>query len=211
LILIRRLLQSCDLAFFDPHPPPMTTPFLPGLITLPGRNDDGAAKRARDGDLLTLIEEADARGWSSAVSERSLALRRRRSPASSSPPRGCGWVAAAAPAAEEYGCRLEEPATPYSIVAAAAAEEVDPFCVAWFCIPDLSAIDPPPLQPNAFATTDGGIIFLESRNDDRATAAADEHGCSLEEAATPDAVGAEAADEERATVDPYLSYVCLTL
>jgi hypothetical protein len=189
----------------------MTTLLLPGLITLPGRNDDGAAKRARDGDLLTLIEEADARGWSSAVLERSLALRRRRSPASSSPPRGCGWVAAAAPAAEEYGCRLEEPATPNSIGAAAAAEEVDPLCVAWFCIPDLSAIDPPPLQPNAFATTDGGIIFLESRNDDRAVAAADEHGCSLEEAATPDAVGAEAADEETATVDPYLSYVCLTL
>jgi hypothetical protein len=135
----------------------------------------------------------------------------RRSPASSSPPRGCGSVAAAAPAAEEYSCRLEEPATPDSIGAAAAAEEVDPFCVAWFCIPDLSAIDPPPQQPNAFATTDGGIIFLESRNDDRATAAADEHGCSLEEAATSDAVGVSAAAEGTVMVDPYLSYLCLTL
>uniref|UniRef100_A0A0E0CKP9 Secreted protein n=1 Tax=Oryza meridionalis TaxID=40149 RepID=A0A0E0CKP9_9ORYZ len=47
----------------------------------------GAAKRARDGHLLPRSEEhdadADACGWSSAVMERNLALRRRRGGASS--------------------------------------------------------------------------------------------------------------------------------
>jgi hypothetical protein len=69
----------------------------------------------------------------------------------------------------------------------------------------MSAINPPPWQPNAFTTTDGGIIILESLNDNCTAAAADEHSCSLEEAPTPDAVRAEAADEETATVDLYLS------
>jgi hypothetical protein len=53
----------------------MMMTFVPRLITLPGRNDDGATKRAHDEDLLTLIDEADARGWSSVVSHRSLMLR----------------------------------------------------------------------------------------------------------------------------------------
>ena len=75
--------------------------------------DGGAAKRARDNDLLNLSEEADARGWSSSVLDRSLALRPRRGTASSSgsPTLSCGWVAAAA-GADELRCRCEEPATP---------------------------------------------------------------------------------------------------
>jgi hypothetical protein len=39
------------------------------------RRRDAVAKRARDEDLR---EEADARGWSSAIPDRSLPLRRRR-------------------------------------------------------------------------------------------------------------------------------------
>jgi hypothetical protein len=45
------------------------------------RRRDAVAKRARDEDLR---EEADARGWSSAIPDRSLPLRRRRG--SVSPP-----------------------------------------------------------------------------------------------------------------------------
>ncbi|KAF0895766.1 hypothetical protein E2562_014373 [Oryza meyeriana var. granulata] len=56
----------------------------PVELALPGRDRIGAAKRARD--LVPRSEEADAdaRGWSSAVMERSLALLRRRGSASSS-------------------------------------------------------------------------------------------------------------------------------
>jgi len=60
-----------------------------GAITIVAADDpvelalrrDRVAKRARDQDLR---EEADARGWSSAISERGLALRRRSRPAPSS-------------------------------------------------------------------------------------------------------------------------------
>jgi hypothetical protein len=48
---------------------------------LPCRNDDSVVKRARDRDALSLLDEADARGWSSTVSERGLTLRRRWGPA----------------------------------------------------------------------------------------------------------------------------------
>jgi hypothetical protein len=183
---------------------------------LPRRNDDGAAKRARDGDALSLLDEADARGWSSAVSDRGPALRRRRGPASHTLPRGCGWVAttAAAATAEESGCRREEAAAPDPIGASAATEETDPFCLAWFCIPGMSAFDAPPLGASLLDVTEPLLpprpIILEARNDN-VVAAADEHGCSREEAATPDAVGTETAAEETAVVDPLLSYLCLTL
>ncbi|TVT97473.1 hypothetical protein EJB05_57277, partial [Eragrostis curvula] len=91
-----------------------------GIIILPAsdaleitRRRDRVAKRARDGGVA-MREEADARGWSSAVLERSLALRRRRGPASCSR-RGCGWVVGADPAAaaeaDEHGCPREVAAT----------------------------------------------------------------------------------------------------
>ncbi|GJM87677.1 hypothetical protein PR202_ga03655 [Eleusine coracana subsp. coracana] len=174
-------------------------------------DDGGAAKRARDDDVLALLEEADARGWSSAVSERSLALRRRRGTTSSSFPRGCGWVTATG---DELGCRREEAATSDAVGAGAPVEEV-----AYFCNLDLAAFDPPlmatpPLPPSAFATDlDGGIIISGARIEGCIAAdTADEHGCPLEEAATPDAVGSgPSAADETAMVDPYLSYFCLTL
>ncbi|TVU46480.1 hypothetical protein EJB05_06020, partial [Eragrostis curvula] len=105
-----------------------------GIIILPAsdaleitRRRDRVAKRARDGGVA-MREEADARGWSSAVLERSLALRRRRGPASCSR-RGCGWVVGADPAAaaeaDEHGCPREVAATQGSgaLVGGAAAEE----------------------------------------------------------------------------------------
>jgi hypothetical protein len=184
---------------------------------LPRRNNDGAAKRARDGDALSLLDEADAHGWSSAVSERGLALRRRWAPASHSLPQGSGWVAAPTATAKEYCYRREEAAAPVLITAGAAAEEAamaDPFCLAWFCIPDLSTFDAPPLGASLLDVTEPLLpprpIILEARNDN-VVVAADEHGCSREEAATPDAVGTETAAEETAVVDPLLSYLCLTL
>ncbi|TVU50630.1 hypothetical protein EJB05_02008, partial [Eragrostis curvula] len=106
-----------------------------GIIILPAvdaaeiaRRRDRVAKRARDGGVA-LHEEADARGWSSAVLERSLALRRRRGPASG-PRRGRGWVVgaadpAAAAEADKHGCPREEAATPGpgALDGGAAAEE----------------------------------------------------------------------------------------
>ncbi|BAS78752.1 Os02g0492800 [Oryza sativa Japonica Group] len=64
---------------------------IDGVVSVAAAASDhdrvGAAKRARDGHLLPRSEEhdadADACGWSSAVMERSLALRRRRGCASS--------------------------------------------------------------------------------------------------------------------------------
>jgi hypothetical protein len=73
---------------------------------------------------------------------------------SHSPPRGCGWVAATA---EEYGCHCEEAATLVPIGAGAAVEEAvmaGPFCLAWFCIPDLSAFDAPPLGASLLDVTE---------------------------------------------------------
>ncbi|TVU51504.1 hypothetical protein EJB05_02936, partial [Eragrostis curvula] len=66
---------------------------------------------------IIILPAVDAHGWSSAVLERGLALRRRRGPASC-PRRGCGWVvcavnpAAAATGAAKHGCPREEGATP---------------------------------------------------------------------------------------------------
>ncbi|TVU46333.1 hypothetical protein EJB05_05859, partial [Eragrostis curvula] len=63
-------------------------------VELARRRDRVAKKRARDADRTW--READARGWSSAIVERSLALRRRRGSASISPRHRCGWVVGAA-------------------------------------------------------------------------------------------------------------------
>lgn len=94
---------------------------LDGAIIIPkpdkasvetARRRHRVAKRARDGDL-PLLEEHDACGWSSAVLERCLALRRRRGPATCSS-RGCGWVVDTASAAsttaeaDEHDCCGEE-------------------------------------------------------------------------------------------------------
>ncbi|KAM3311221.1 hypothetical protein ACQJBY_031719 [Aegilops geniculata] len=48
----------------------------------------GGKKRDRCGDLL-LADDSEAAGWSSAILDRSLALRRRRGPSPSSFHRGC--------------------------------------------------------------------------------------------------------------------------
>jgi hypothetical protein len=64
----------------------MAMTFHLGVIALPSRNDNNAVKRARDGDVLSWLEEADAREWSSMMSQRSLTLHRRWGPASNSPP-----------------------------------------------------------------------------------------------------------------------------
>jgi hypothetical protein len=64
------------------------------------RRRDIVAKRARDEDLR---EEADARGWSSGISERSLALRRCRG--SVSPPFARATTSVAVP--EEQSCSRE--------------------------------------------------------------------------------------------------------
>ncbi|KAF7047820.1 hypothetical protein CFC21_056686 [Triticum aestivum] len=50
--------------------------------------DLGGKKRDRCGDLL-LADDSEAAGWSSAMLDRSLALRRRRGPSPSSFHRGC--------------------------------------------------------------------------------------------------------------------------
>ena len=50
--------------------------------------DPGGKKRDRCGDLL-LADDSEAAGWSSAILDRSLALRRRRGPSPSSFHRGC--------------------------------------------------------------------------------------------------------------------------
>ncbi|TVU46331.1 hypothetical protein EJB05_05857, partial [Eragrostis curvula] len=93
------------------------------------RRDSGAKKRARDVDRASR-EEADACGWSSAVLERSLALRRRRGSSSISPRHRCGWVVGAAAAAvEEQACLHEEAAARVTRVftaeAAVAGEAAD--------------------------------------------------------------------------------------
>jgi len=94
-----------------------------------------------DGDLLVLLEEADARGWSSSMSERSLALRRHRGSASRSSSRlGCGCVASSAAAtAEQHGCRHEEAAV---VGAGAAAEEK--------VMADDPTFEPPPMAMPRF-------------------------------------------------------------
>jgi hypothetical protein len=146
----------------------MAMDLLTGAVVLLARDDRGAAKRARDDDLLQLSDEADARGWSSSVPERSLALRRRRGTASSSSPRGCDWVVSAAAAtAEEHGRRREEAA---AVGAGAAAEEnttVDPCFLAYRSNRNGSDFDPPPmavpLLPLCAFITD----LWKARNSDR--------------------------------------------
>jgi hypothetical protein len=124
----------------------MAMELLTGAVVLLARDDRGAAKRARNEDLLHLSDEADARGWSSSVLERSLALRRRRGTASSSSPRGCDWVVSAAPArAEVDGCRRGEAA---AVGAGAAAEEntsAGPCFLAYRSNRIGSDFDPPPM------------------------------------------------------------------
>ncbi|GJN07718.1 hypothetical protein PR202_ga25572 [Eleusine coracana subsp. coracana] len=85
---------------------------LDGAIIIPEVDDaveearwrDHVAKMARD-LAVPLSKEGDACGWSSAVLDRDLALRRRRGPASSSR-RGCGLVVgeAAAGSADQRIC-----------------------------------------------------------------------------------------------------------
>ena len=70
-------------------------------LTMPDQLSHAGKKRSADEDLV-LADESEARGWSSAVSDRRLALRRRRGPASSSCRRGCIVVT------EAPDCRAEE-------------------------------------------------------------------------------------------------------
>ena len=150
--------------------------------------------------------------------ERSLALRRRRGTASGSgsPTPGCGWVAAAA-GADELGCRCEEPATADVVEAGSTAEETemfDPSCFSCFGYIDLARFVTDldlvrfvtDLDSGAFLTDpDSGVIILEALDDDRVTDdTAHDQGCRLEEAATPDAVGSDPADDEE--TDPYSSF-----
>ncbi|PUZ57225.1 hypothetical protein GQ55_5G412400 [Panicum hallii var. hallii] len=92
------------------------------------RRGRDAAKRGRDGGTARREEADAARGWSSAVAERGLALRRRGGSASCSRPRGglvVGGEEAAAPgAALGAGAKA---------AAAAAKPMVDPG-VAFFCL-----------------------------------------------------------------------------
>jgi hypothetical protein len=146
----------------------MAMELLTGAVVLLARDDRGAAKRARDEDLLQLSDEADARGWSSSVPERSLALRRRRGTASSSSPWGYDWTPSAATAtAEEDGCRREESA---AVGAGAAAEEntsAGPCFHAYRSNRTGSDFDPPPmavpLLPLCAFITD----LWKARNNDR--------------------------------------------
>ncbi|GJN31643.1 hypothetical protein PR202_gn00062 [Eleusine coracana subsp. coracana] len=105
---------------------------LDGAIIIPEVDDaveearwrDRVAKMARDW-AVPLSKEGDACGWSSAVLERDLAMRRRRGPASSSR-RGRGLVVgeAAAASADERICRGKE-STPSGPVAAKAALQTE--------------------------------------------------------------------------------------
>ncbi|KAF6993539.1 hypothetical protein CFC21_010416 [Triticum aestivum] len=70
-------------------------------LTMPDQLSHSGKKRAADEDLV-LADESEARGWSSAVSDRRLVLRRRRGPVSSSCCRGCIMVT------EAPDCRAEE-------------------------------------------------------------------------------------------------------
>ncbi|GJM87673.1 hypothetical protein PR202_ga03651 [Eleusine coracana subsp. coracana] len=145
----------------------MATAFRPGVVVLLARDDGGAAKRGRDDDVLALLEEADARGWSSAVLERSLALRRRRGTASSSFPRRCGWVTATA---EDHGCRREEEATPDAVGAGAAVEEkamADPCFVAYRSERDLPEFDPTPMATPLLPLCVFIADIWKARKDDR--------------------------------------------
>ncbi|RLN23029.1 uncharacterized protein C2845_PM07G06970 [Panicum miliaceum] len=103
------------------------------IAALAGYYDDpveelGRAKRGRDGGTARREEADAARGWSSAVAERGLALRRRGGSASCARPRGglvVGGEEAAAPgAALGAGAKA---------AAAAAKPMVDPG-VAFFCL-----------------------------------------------------------------------------
>ncbi|KAF7047759.1 hypothetical protein CFC21_056646 [Triticum aestivum] len=70
-------------------------------LTLVDQLSHAVKKRSADENLV-LADESEASGWSSAVSDRRLALRRRRGPASSSCRRGCIVVT------EGPDCRAEE-------------------------------------------------------------------------------------------------------
>ncbi|GJM87678.1 hypothetical protein PR202_ga03656 [Eleusine coracana subsp. coracana] len=145
----------------------MATAFRPGVVVFLARDDGGAAKRARDDDVVALLEEADARGWSSAVSERNLALRRRRGTTSSFSPRGCGWVTATA---EDHGCRREEAATPDAVGAGAAVEEkamADPCFVAYRSERDLPEFDPTPMATPLLPLCVFIADIWKARKDDR--------------------------------------------
>ncbi|KAM3294172.1 hypothetical protein ACQJBY_037210 [Aegilops geniculata] len=72
-------------------------------LTMPDQLSLAGKKRSADENLV-LANESEALGWSSAVSDRRLALRRRRGPASSSCRRGCIVVT------EPTDCRAEEAA-----------------------------------------------------------------------------------------------------
>ncbi|OEL33766.1 hypothetical protein BAE44_0005216 [Dichanthelium oligosanthes] len=99
------------------------------------RDRDGdAAKRARDGGLARREEEADAtRGWSSAVEERGLALRRRGGSASCSHPRGGLIIGEGARRREEATASGALGAGAGAAVVAAEEPLVDP-AVAFFCL-----------------------------------------------------------------------------
>ncbi|TVU10725.1 hypothetical protein EJB05_44271, partial [Eragrostis curvula] len=68
---------------------------LPADVAVELRWRERVAKLVRDLGVA-LLEEFDTRGWSSAVQERGLALRRRRGAAPCSR-LGCGWIVEAAP------------------------------------------------------------------------------------------------------------------
>ena len=102
---------------------------------LASRRDSVAANRGCGG-ALERREEADvARGWSSAVVERGLALRRRGGSASFCRPRGGLVGTAAATATKERRGRREEAGASCALGVGAEAEEpvVDPG-VAFFCL-----------------------------------------------------------------------------
>jgi hypothetical protein len=72
------------------------------------------------------------------------------------PLEGCGWVAATT-TAQEYDCRCEEVAPPDPIGAGAIDKEaaiVDPFCLDWFCIPDLPTFDALPMGSSLLDVTE---------------------------------------------------------
>jgi hypothetical protein len=146
----------------------MAMELMTGVVALLARDDRGAAKRARDEDLLQLSDETDARGWSSSVPERSLALRRRRGTASSSSPWDCDWIVSAAAAmAEEHGRRREEAAV---VGAGAAAEEnttVDPCFLAYRSNRNGSDFDPPPLAVPLLPLCAFISDLWKARNSDR--------------------------------------------
>ncbi|RLN40934.1 hypothetical protein C2845_PM01G36350 [Panicum miliaceum] len=115
---------------------------IDGSVTIVAADDpvEELARRrgraaANRGPAQREIEDDAARGWSSAVRERGLALRRRGGSAASCSRRR-GLVRAAG---EERGCRSEEAAAPGAVVIGAEAAAVakapvafDP--MAFFCV-----------------------------------------------------------------------------